>query len=144
MKNTNVEKKTQTQMFTEIREFLKNQEAANPEVREYINFLQDRIDLLVNQSIRAKERKQAKAKEKPEDELYAAVAAQLGENLKTREDIVAALEVEFPEVSPAKVTNRLTKLVNAGVAGKISVNVGEGRRVMAYALAEYMPTEDED
>jgi len=144
MKNTNVEKKTQTQMFTEIREFLKNQEAANPEVREYINFLQDRIDLLVNQSIRAKERKQAKAKEKSEDELYAAVAAQLGENLKTREDIVAALEVEFPEVSPAKVTNRLTKLVNAGVAGKISVNVGEGRRVMAYALAEYMPAEDED
>lgn len=142
MKNTNVEKKTQTQMFTEIREFLKNQEAANPEVREYINFLQDRIDLLVNQSIRAKERKQAK--EKPEDELYAAVAAQLGENLKTREDIVAALEVEFPEVSPAKVTNRLTKLVNAGIAGKISVNVGEGRRVMAYALAEYMPAEDED
>lgn len=144
MKNTNVEKKTQVQMFTEIREFLKNQEATNPEVREHINFLQDRIDLLVNQSIRAKERKQEKAKEKPDDELYAAVAAQLGEQLKTREDIVAALEVEFPEISAAKVTNRLTKLVKAGVAGKMTVNVGEGRRIMAYALAEYMPAEDEE
>lgn len=142
MKNTNVEKKTQSQMFTEIREFLKNEEATHPEVREYIVFLQDRIDLLVNQSIRAKERKQNK--QKPEDTLYAAVAGKLNDKLKTREDIVAELEVEFPEISPAKVTNRLTKLVNAGVAGKISVNVGEGRRVMAYALAEYMPAEDDE
>ena len=140
MKNTNaVEKKTQAQYFAEIAGILNEM----PDMEEYVDFLNGRIELLEKQAASAKERKAKKAAEKPEDALYAAVVAQLGSELKTRDEITEALEVEFPEVTKAKVTARLTKLVNEGVAGKLQVNVGQGKRVMAYALAEFIPA-DED
>ena len=137
-KNVAVEKKTQAQYFAEIAGILNEM----PDMEEYVEFLNNRIELLENQAARAKARKAAK--EKPEDELMEAVLAQLGESLKTGAEITEALEVEFPEVSKAKVINRLTKLVKTGVAGKIQVKVGDGKRVMAYALAEFMPSEEED
>jgi len=138
-KTANVEKKTQVQMFDEIRGYLINQGAPY----EFVEFLDGRISLLTAQAEKAKERKSKK--EKPEDKMLAAVEAQLGEKLKTGEEITEALVEEFPEVSKAKVTARLTTLVHNGVAGKIQVAVGGGKRIMAYALAEYMPKdEDED
>ncbi len=134
-----VEKKTQAQYFAEIAGILNGMDGMD----EYVDFLNGRIELLENQAAKAKERKAKKAAEKGEDELYAAVAAELGEKLKTRDEITEALEESFPEVTKAKVTARLSKLVAAGVAGKIQVNVGQGKRVMAYALAEFIPV-DED
>lgn len=140
MKNTNVEKKTQTQYFAEIIEMIHEIEGSE----EYVQFLRGRIDLLAKQGEAAKARKAKKAAEKGEDELTAAVAAQLDSRLKTRDEITEALEVDFPEVTKAKVTARLSKLVANGVAGKIQMNVGQGKRVMAYALAQFIPTDDDE
>lgn len=140
MKNMNVEKKTQAQYFTEIINMIHEMEGSE----EYVQFLRGRIELLTKQGQAAKERKAKKAAEKGEDELTAAVAAQLDSRLKTRDEITEALEVDFPEVTKAKVTARLSKLVKNGVAGKLEINVGQGRRVMAYALAQFIPVDDEE
>ena len=140
MKNMNVEKKTQVQYFTEIINMIHEMEGSE----EYVQFLRGRIELLTKQGQAAKERKAKKAAEKGDDELTAAVAAQLDSRLKTRDEITEALEVDFPEVTKAKVTARLSKLVKNGVAGKLEINVGQGRRVMAYALAQFIPADDEE
>ena len=140
MKNMNVEKKTQAQYFTEIINMIHEMEGSE----EYVQFLRGRIELLTKQGQAAKERKAKKAAEKGDDELTAAVAAQLDSRLKTRDEITEALEVDFPEVTKAKVTARLSKLVKNGVAGKLEINVGQGRRVMAYALAQFIPGDDEE
>ena len=140
MANTNVNKeKTQAQYFSDIMCMIRDMEGSE----EYVKFLQGRIDLLVKQSEAAKARKVKKAAEKGADELTEAVAAQLTSVLKTRDEITEALEVDFPEVTKAKVTARLSKLVKEGVAGKLQINLGEGKRAMAYALAEFIPS-DED
>ena len=138
MKNMNVEKKTQAQYFTEIINMIHEMEGSE----EYVQFLRGRIELLTKQGQAAKERKAKKAAEK--GELTTAVAAQLDSRLKTRDEITEALEVDFPEVTKAKVTARLSKLVKNGVAGKLEINVGQGRRVMAYALAQFIPVDDEE
>lgn len=140
MKNMNVEKKTQAQYFTEIINMIHEMEGSE----EYVQFLRGRIELLTKQGQAAKERKAKKAAEKGDDELTTAVAAQLDSRLKTRDEITEALEVDFPEVTKAKVTARLSKLVKNGVAGKLEINVGQGRRVMAYALAQFIPVDDEE
>jgi len=140
MANTNVNKeKTQSQYFAEIIQMIHEIEGSE----EYVQFLRGRIDLLAKQSEAAKARKAKKAAEKGDDELTSAVAAQLSSVLKTRDEITEALEADFPEVSKAKVTARLSKLVKEGVAGKVQMNMGEGKRAMAYALAEFIPS-DED
>ena len=140
MKNTNVaEKKTQVEYFTEIINMIHEMEGSE----EYVQFLRGRIDLLAKQSEKARERKAKKAAEKGEDELYTAVAAQLDSRLKTRDEITETLKVDFPEVTKAKVTARLSKLVKEGVAGKLQLNIGDGKRVMGYALAQFIPTDEE-
>lgn len=139
MANSN-EKKTNVQVLNEIRNYLAECEGTE----EWVTFLDGRIELMVNQAAKSKARKAAKAAEKPEDEMLAAVQAQLGDKLITVNEIVDALTPEFPEVTKAKVVNRLTRLVKSGVAGKMQVSVGEGKRLMAYALAEYMPSDEEE
>lgn len=134
------EKKTNVQMFNEIYEYLSERDVPN----EWLEFIDSRIELLTKQAEKSKERKAAKAAEKPADEMLAAVQAELGEKLRTVDDITNAIMPKFPEATRAKVVNRLTRLVKNGVAGKLQVSVGDGKRVMAYALAEFMPAEDED
>ena len=141
MKNTNVmEKKTQVQMFSEIINMIHPLEGSD----EYVEFLRGRIDLLLKQGEKAKERKAKKAAERGEDEMTAAIAAQLDSRLKTRDEITSALELDFPEITKAKVTARLSKLVEQGVAGKLRINVGEGKRCMAYALAQFIPSDEDE
>lgn len=93
------------------------------------------IELLDKKATKAKE---AAAKKKAEnDELGDAVAAILTDELTTIADITAKIGDE--NVTVAKVTNRLSKLVANGIARKEQITVGgEGakRKVMAYALAD--------
>lgn len=138
MQNTNAaEKKTQTEYFVEIANFV----ALNGGDPDWVTFLNGRADLLQKQAAKAKERKAKK--NKPEDTLLTAVASCLGEKLKTSDEICEELVDQFPEISRNKVVARVKTLIETGVAGKISVNVGQGKRKVAYALAEYMP-KDED
>ena len=92
------------------------------------------IELLDNKAAKAKA---TAAKKKTEgDELRNAVEAVLTEELCTIADITA--KVEGDEITTAKVQFRLNALVNAGIACKEQITVGEGeskRKLMAYKIA---------
>ena len=91
------------------------------------------IELLDNKAAKAK----AKAAEKKaeNDELTDAVAAVLTDELTTIADITAKVD-GGEDVTVHKVTNRLSRLVAAGVAEKEQIAVpttdGKTRKVMAY------------
>ena len=72
------------------------------------------------------------AKKAAGDELRAAVEAVLTDELQTNADILAKIEGE--DLTPNKITARLTQLVNAGVAVKEKIKV-DGKEKMAYKLA---------
>lgn len=56
-------------------------------------------------------------------------------------DVITA-QVDFEGATKAKITARLTQLVNADIATKEQVKTGDGRKVMAYKLVKI--TEDTD
>lgn len=92
------------------------------------------IELLDNKAAKAKA---TAAKKKVEgDALRDAVQAVLTDELQTIADVTAQIEGE--DVSASKVQYRLNALVNAEIAVKEQVTVGEGeskRKLMAYKLA---------
>ena len=105
-------------------------EAADYENKEgAIEFIEKQIETLAAKAEKAKE-KAAKAKAEG-DELRAIVEGILTADAQPIDDIVAQIEGE--DVTKAKVTARLTALVNAGIAKKEPVKVGS-RKVMAYSL----------
>ena len=105
-------------------------EAADYENKEgAIEFINKQIETLAAKAEKAKE-KAAKAKAEG-DELRAIVEGILTADAQPIDDIVAQIEGE--DVTKAKVTARLTALVNAGIAKKEPVKVGS-RKVMAYSL----------
>ena len=105
-------------------------EAADYENKEgAIEFINKQIETLAAKAEKAKE-KAAKAKAEG-DELRAIVEVILTADAQPIDDIVAQIEIE--DVTKAKVTARLTALVNAGIAKKEPVKVGS-RKVMAYSL----------
>jgi hypothetical protein len=104
---------------------------------------QDALAAVINHEIELLDNKAAKAKataakKKTEgDALRSAVEAVLTDELCTIADITA--KVEGDDVTASKVQFRLNALVNAGIARKEQVTVGDGeskRKLMAYALAE--------
>lgn len=92
------------------------------------------IELLDNKAAKAKA---TAAKKKVEgDALRDAVEAVLTDELQTIADVTAKIEGE--DITTAKVQFRLNALVNAGIASKEQVTVGEGdskRKLMAYKRA---------
>jgi FixJ family two-component response regulator len=105
-------------------------EAADYENKEgAIDFINKQIETLAAKAEKAKE-KAAKAKAEG-DELRAIVEGILTEDAQPIDDIVAQIEGE--DVTKAKVTARLTALVNAGIAKKEPVKAGS-RKIMAYSL----------
>ena len=120
---------TKRENFSNIMEYL----TANGKT-EWAEVIAHEIELLDNKAAKAKA---TAAKKKTEgDELRSAVEAVLTDELCTIADITA--KVEGDEITTAKVQFRLNALVNAGIARKEQVTVGEGeskRKLMAYALA---------
>ena len=111
-----------------------NELASIPEIsenEELATFIANEIELLDKRAAKAKERAE---KNKTEgDELKAAVVGALNsETFTVIADIVAAIEIE--DVTPAKVTARLTSLVKDGVVVKEEVKTEKGR-VMGYKIA---------
>lgn len=101
------------------------------------------IELLENKAAKAKA---TAAKKKVEgDALRDAVQAVLTDELCTIADITAKVEFEGFDGSQAKVQYRLNALVNAEIARKEQITVGEGdskRKLMAYAIASDVVVED--
>ena len=100
-------------------------------LNDLADVMQHEIDLLDSKAAKAKE---AAAKKKETiDELGNAVAAALTDEFCTIADI--ATKVTGDDVTIAKITNRLSKLVANGVAEKTQISVGTDgakRKVMAY------------
>ena len=96
--------------------------------------IEHEISLLDNKAAKAKA---TAAKKKVEgDALRDAVQAVLTDELATIAEVTAKVVGE--DVTQAKVQFRLNALVNAGIACKEQVTVGEGeakRKLMAYAIA---------
>ena len=124
-------KTTKREKFLTIVEIL-----TNAGETDLANCIAQEIELLDNKAAKAK----AKAAEKKaaNDELTDVVAAVLTDEFQTIADITAQIEV--PDTTIHKVTNRLTRLVAANVAVKESISVptadGKTKNVMGYKLAD--------
>ena len=98
--------------------------------------IEHEIELLDAKSSKAKA---TAAKKKAEgDALRDAVQAVLTDELQTIKEITEKVEFEGFDGSQAKVQYRLNALVNAEIAVKEQISVGEGeakRKLMAYKLA---------
>lgn len=131
-----MEKKvTKKDVFAEIITLAR--EAGREDIAEFATL---EIERLEAKAEKAKERRAAKAAEA--DVLKDAVAAVLNDELQVAEEITEKVMDAAEDVTKAKVTARLTKLVKEGFAGKVQVKV-DGRRIMAYALADAIPEDEE-
>lgn len=97
---------------------------------ELIEFIDKQIALIDSKAEKAKVRNAEKKANG--DELREVVQNVLTDEFQTIDAIVAQIEGE--EVTKAKVTARLTALVNNGIAEKTDVKDDEGRKLKAYKL----------
>ena len=107
---------------------------------DIVKYAEKTIEQLDAKAAKAKET--AAKKKAEEDELLAAVKNALTDVYKTGAEILKAVEDEFEDVTPAKVTARLTKLCKAGEAHKVDMKVDK-RKIKGYALGAG-PAEDAD
>ena len=127
MENT---KKTKAMYFEELSEIILNTIMEQDDQDELIEFIDKQLETLERRKAAAAER--AEKKRAASDAMSDAILAQIGEELVTVDDIVAALDDEA--VTRNKVTARLGKLVKAGTIVKEAVRV-DGNKRMAYRLA---------
>ena len=95
---------------------------------ELIEFIDKQITLINNKAIKAKEK--AAEKKANGDELRITVEAALTDEYQTIAGITEQIDDE--NVSKAKVTARLTQLVNEGLAIKEEARTEDGKKVMVY------------
>lgn len=104
--------------------------ADDTEKTELLEFLDKQIALIDSKAEKAKARNAEKKANG--DELREVVQSVLTDEFQTIDAIVAQIEGE--EITKAKVTARLTALVNNGIAEKTDVKDDEGRKLKAYKL----------
>lgn len=127
-----MEKKTKKEMWTSLLEI---EDVAKDE--NLVAFIKKEIESIDKKAEKAKERAAKKAEESDSlrEEIYAVLEASEAE-FTPIVDIVAAIGKE--DVTPAKVTARLTKLVEAGRVIKQEISIekdgGAKRRVQGYKV----------
>ena len=125
-----VKKVTKKENYEMLLEIVEN---SNSEIKaELVEFITKQINSIDAKAAKAKEK--AAEKRVEGDELRAAVKSVLTEELQTAETILSQIEGE--ELTKAKIVARLTQLVKNGEASKEEVKTEEGKKVMAYKLAE--------
>lgn len=128
-----MEKKTKKEMWTSLLEI---EDVAKDE--NLVAFIKKEIESIDKKAEKAKERAAKKAEESDslKEEIYAVLEASEAD-FTPIVDIVAAIGKE--DVTPAKVTARLTKLVEAGRVIKQEISIekdgGAKRRVQGYKVA---------
>lgn len=134
MTNTKI---TKADRYASIIAILK---AANADA-DLITFCENEVDLLVKKSAKAKEAAAAKKTEvDPLTESVKAALATLAEDTyATIADVTAMVGVGDEEVTPNKVSYRLSQLVKAGVAESTDVKVpatetSKARTIKAYRM----------
>lgn len=99
---------------------------------EALAFIEKEIASLNAKNEKAKER--AAAKRAEGDALRASIEAVLGSEPMTVNEIMAAVEADYPDITPAKVVARVRQSIDNGVVTKETVKL-DGRKLVAYTLA---------
>ena len=126
----NTVKKTKAMYFVELREMVLDVVQDEEKQDELLEFIDKQLAALEKRKENAAKRAEKKRAES--DALTDEILAKLGNELATVNEIVLAFDDE--EITRAKVTSRLGKLVKAGLAVKEAVKV-DGKQRMAYRLA---------
>ena len=132
-----MEKITKREMFEAIKETFETG-SCKYDAAVVTAFCDKEIAALDSKAAKAKER--AAAKKAEADVLMGQVEAALTDEFQVIADIAAAVAAENADATVSKVTFRLTKLVEAGVAEKTQVTIPatettKARKVQAYRLA---------
>lgn len=124
------DKKTKAMYFAELREMVMTVVTDEEQQNELVEFIDKQLETLEKRKVAAAER--AAKKREASDAMTDQILAQIGKDLITVDEIVAAIDDET--VTRNKVTARLGKLVKAGWVIKEAVKV-DGNKRMAYRLA---------
>ena len=124
------DKKTKAMYFAELREMVIAAVEDQEQQNELVEFIDKQLETLDKRKVAAAER--AAKKKEESDAMTDAILGQIGEDLITVDEIVAAIDDE--NVTRNKVTARLGKLVKAGSIVKETVKVNGNKR-MAYRIA---------
>lgn len=125
-----MEKKTKAMYFAELREMVTAAVEDEARRNELVEFIDKQVEALEKRKVAAAAR--AEKKKAESDALTEEIFERIGDELITVDEIVVTFDEE-EEVSRAKVTARLGKLVNAGRIEKEAVKV-DGKKRMAYRL----------
>ena len=125
-----MEKKTKAMYFAELREMVIAAVEDEARRNELVEFIDKQVEALEKRKVAAAAR--AEKKKAESDALTEEIFERIGDELITVDEIVVTFDEE-EEVSRAKVTARLGKLVNAGRIEKEAVKV-DGKKRMAYRL----------
>ena len=133
-----MEKITKREMFEAIKETFETGKCKY-DAAVVTAFCDKEISSLDSKAAKAKER--AAAKKAEADVLMGQVEAALTDEYQVIADIAAAVAAENADATVSKVTFRLTKLVESGVAEKTQVTIEKtettkARKVQAYRLAQ--------
>ena len=133
-----MEKITKREMFEAIKETFETG-SCKYDAAVVTAFCDKEIAALDSKAAKAKER--AAAKKAETDVLMGQVEDALTDEFQVIADIAAAVAAENADATVSKVTFRLTKLVEAGVAEKTQVTIEKtettkARKVQAYRLAQ--------
>ena len=123
----NATKKTKVMYFEELKELVLTTVIDAEKQTEYVEFIDKQIEALEKRKVAAAAR--AEKKKAESDALTNAIYELITDKLVTVDEITVAFDDE--EVTRAKVTARLGKLVNAGLIEKEPVRV-DGKKRMAY------------
>lgn len=99
---------------------------------EALAFISKEVAALDAKNEKAKER--AAAKRAEGDALRGAIEGVLNSEPMTVNEIMAAVEADYPDITPAKVVARVRQSIENGVVNKETVKL-EGRKLVAYTLA---------
>ena len=124
------DKKTKAMYFAELKEMVIAAVEDQEQQNELVEFIDKQLETLEKRKVSAAER--AAKKREESDAMTEQILAQIGDELQTVDEIVAAIDDET--VTRNKVTARLGKLVKAGTIVKEAVKV-DGNKRMAYRLA---------
>ena len=133
-----MEKITKREMFEAIKETFETG-SCKYDAAVVTAFCDKEIAALDSKAAKAKER--AAAKKAEADVLMGQVEDALTDEFQVIADIAAAVAAENPDATVSKVTFRLTKLVEAGVAEKTQVTIEKtettkARKVQAYRICQ--------
>ena len=132
-----MKKITNKDRFTAIIAALNGEETAVP-TEDLLEFCQKQVDALERRSTKAKEK--ASERKEASDALTDAIYEVLGDDPMILNDICALIEGD--DITPAKISNRCSKLTKAGLAVKSEISVPadkeagtKARKLVAYARA---------